>query len=74
MGEFISGRIAKFIAMAGVCSRRQAEKMIADGRVKLDGKVITTPAVNVGPENIVEIDDTIIELNNKPRLWLAPSS
>jgi 23S rRNA pseudouridine2605 synthase len=70
MGEFISGRIAKFIAMAGVCSRRQAEKMIADGRVKLDGKVITTPAVNVGPENIVEIDDTIIELNNKPRLWL----
>ena len=53
MNKFTSGRIAKFIAMAGVCSRRQAEKMIADGRVKLDGKVITTPAVNVGPENIV---------------------
>ena len=60
MSEFISCRIAKFIAMAGVCSRRQAEKMIADGRVKLDGKIASTPAINVGLQNIIEIDNKIV--------------
>ncbi|MFK7968563.1 MAG: pseudouridine synthase [Rickettsiaceae bacterium] len=65
-----TGRIAKFIATAGVCSRRQAEKMIADGRVKLDGKIITTPAINVGSENIIEIDNKIIQTAITPRIWL----
>ncbi len=70
MSEFISGRIAKFIAASGVCSRRQAEKLITDGRVKLDGKVITTPAVNVGSENIIEVDNKVVSLSYKTRLWL----
>ena len=65
-----TSRIAKFIAAAGVCSRRQAEKLIADGRVKIDEKIITTPAINIGSENIVTIDDKIIKLTEKARLWL----
>ncbi len=40
-------RIAKVIARAGICSRRDAEKLILEGRVKLDGVVVTSPALNV---------------------------
>ena len=37
-------RIAKLLARAGVASRREAERMIADGRVKIGDEVLTTPA------------------------------
>ncbi len=40
-------RIAKVMARAGVCSRRDAERRIAEGRVLVDGHVLTTPAVMV---------------------------
>ena len=40
-------RIAKFIANSGISSRREAERMILSGRVQIDGKIITTPAVNM---------------------------
>jgi len=42
-------RIAKVIARAGICSRRDAEKLIADGRVALGGQKVTSPALNVPP-------------------------
>lgn len=65
-----SSRIAKYIAAAGVCSRRQAERLVTDGRVKIDGEIITTPAINVTSKNIVEIDGKIITLIEKTRIWL----
>ena len=37
-------RIAKLLARAGIASRREVERMIADGRIKLNGEVLTTPA------------------------------
>ena len=37
-------RIAKVIARAGICSRRDAERRIAEGRVSVNGEVLTTPA------------------------------
>ncbi len=40
-------RIAKLLARAGLCSRRDAERWIADGRVSVDGSVLTTPALTV---------------------------
>ena len=43
----MSERIAKRMARAGLCSRREAEKWIAAGRVKIDGKTIDTPAITV---------------------------
>ncbi|MGL1180964.1 S4 domain-containing protein, partial [Vibrio parahaemolyticus] len=46
MTEFEGERIAKRLARAGICSRREAERLIADGCVKVDGKVITSPALN----------------------------
>ena len=43
-------RIAKAMARAGLCSRREAERWIADGRVSVNGEVLKTPAFEVGPE------------------------
>ncbi|MGL1180816.1 S4 domain-containing protein, partial [Vibrio parahaemolyticus] len=45
-------RVAKVLARAGVASRRDVERLIAEGRVALNGEVLTTPAVRVGPGDI----------------------
>jgi hypothetical protein len=42
-------RIAKRLARAGLCSRRDAERWIAAGRVKVDGEILETPAVSSSP-------------------------
>ena len=49
-------RIAKLLARAGIASRREIERMIADGRVSIDGKVLTTPAVKLNNLNGVTVD------------------
>jgi 23S rRNA pseudouridine2605 synthase len=49
-------RLAKFLAHGGVASRRQAEKLIAAGRVTVGGEVVTDPALDVGDEDDVRID------------------
>ena len=46
-GPMKGERVAKLMARAGLCSRRDAERWIAEGRVQVDGKVIDTPAVAV---------------------------
>jgi len=62
-------RIAKVIARAGICSRRDAEKLIAEGRVSLDGKTVTTPAIRVGEHQVVAIDGKPLEEPETTRLW-----
>lgn len=49
-------RLAKHLAHCGVASRRAAERMIAAGRVTVDGSVVTDPAREVGPQNAVNVD------------------
>ena len=49
-------RIAKAIARAGMCSRRQAEVWITDGRISVNGNVLTSPALNVTPEDKILVD------------------
>ncbi|WP_052341011.1 pseudouridine synthase [Salinarimonas rosea] len=63
-------RIAKAIARAGVASRRDAEEMIAAGRVTLDGVVLTSPAVNVKPGADIRIDGDRLPERERTRLWL----
>ncbi|MGI9420588.1 MAG: pseudouridine synthase [Geminicoccaceae bacterium] len=49
-------RIAKRMARAGLCSRRDAERWIAEGRVRLDGELLTSPAVTVTAASAIEVD------------------
>ncbi|MEZ5996757.1 MAG: pseudouridine synthase [Hyphomonadaceae bacterium] len=62
-------RIAKFLARAGVCSRRDAERLIAEGRVKLNGAVLDTPAVKVTGADKVLVDGRPIGAPEATRLW-----
>lgn len=62
-------RIAKVIARAGLCSRREAERWIKVGRVKLDGKVLTTPAVTVTAKSNILVDGAPLPEAGKARLW-----
>ena len=62
-------RIAKLLARAGLCSRREAERWIADGRVAVNGKVLTSPAVNVAPGDRVTVDGKPLPEIEPARLW-----
>lgn len=63
-------RLAKRIARAGICSRREAEGRITAGRVVVNGKKITTPAFNVGPGDAVKVDGKLLLAKEPARLWL----
>jgi 23S rRNA pseudouridine2605 synthase len=62
-------RVAKVLARAGVASRRDAEKLIAEGRVKLDGKVLTTPAVKIAKGSVLQVDGKVVGEAEPSRLW-----
>ena len=62
-------RIAKRLARAGLCSRRDAERWIAEGRVKVDGEVLQSPALNVTEASRIEVDGKPIPTAERPRLW-----
>ncbi|MDG1170948.1 MAG: pseudouridine synthase, partial [Sulfitobacter sp.] len=61
---------AKVIARAGVASRRDAERMIEDGRVMVNGKYISSPALNVTARDAIKVDGKLIAEAEPARLWL----
>lgn len=63
-------RIAKRLARAGLCSRRDAERWIEAGRVKVDGKVLDTPAFVVTDASRIEVDGKPLPEADRARLWL----
>ncbi len=63
-------RIAKRMARAGLCSRREAEAWIEAGRVKVNGKKITSPALNVTEKDAVVVDGKLLQAKEQTRLWL----
>lgn len=63
-------RIAKVVARAGVASRRDAERMIEEGHVTLNGKRIYSPARNVGPTDRITVDGKPLPTPDRARLWL----
>ena len=63
-------RLAKVMARAGLCSRRDAEKWIAEGRVNVNGKPVRTPAFNVDPTDKIEVDGAPLTARSGTRLWL----
>ncbi len=62
-------RIAKFLARAGIASRREAERLIEQGIVTVNGETLTTPAFKVTPEMDIRIDGTRVGVKQPPRLW-----
>jgi 23S rRNA pseudouridine2605 synthase len=62
-------RIAKVMARAGLCSRRDAEKWIALGRVAINGEILTTPAVTVREGDKVSVDGKPLPTADRARLW-----
>ncbi len=63
-------RIAKRMARAGLCSRRDAERWIAQGRVAIDGQIITTPATIVTDEMQIRVDGKPLNEAPSSRVWL----
>lgn len=62
-------RIAKFLARAGVASRRDAERMIEAGRIAINGSKVTHPATFVTGKDIVLVDGTPVSEPARTRLW-----
>ena len=62
-------RIAKVLARAGLCSRRDAERWVAEGRVTVDGAVLTSPAITVTPDSDVRVDGKPLPGLEPARLW-----
>ena len=66
----MSERLAKFIARAGVCSRRQAEELISQQRVSVNGEVVNTPAFNVDGGEDIRIDGEKLPKADNVRMWV----
>jgi 23S rRNA pseudouridine2605 synthase len=62
-------RIAKFLARAGIASRREVERMIADGRITLNGQKLDTPAVKVTEADAITVDGKPVGAPEKLRVW-----
>ena len=63
-------RIAKFLARSGVCSRRDAEALILQGRITVNGETVSTPAFLVDGSEVILFDGEKVEKKDKTRLWL----
>ena len=63
-------RIAKRMARAGLCSRRDAERWINDGRVQLNGNILTTPATVVTDDDEIIVDGKALPKKERTRLFL----
>ena len=66
----VADRLAKVIARAGLCSRRDAEGWIADGRITVNGKKVLTPAFNVTSRDKIEVDGLPLAARQGTRIWL----
>jgi 23S rRNA pseudouridine2605 synthase len=62
-------RIAKVMARAGLCSRRDAERWIAEGRVSVNGRVLDSPALVVGESDDIRVDGKPLAGPERTRLW-----
>lgn len=69
-GDGKGERIAKVMARAGLCSRRQAEAWIAAGRVSVNGQVLSSAAFNVRDGDAVLVDGAPLPQAERTRLWL----
>ncbi len=62
-------RIAKFLARAGVGSRRDVERMVAEGRIIVNNEVIQQPATFVTAQDMIRVDGAVIGPQERTRVW-----
>ena len=62
-------RVAKVIARSGLCSRREAETLIAQGRVEIDGETLSGPAINLRPGQRLTVDGELLPALEPVRLF-----
>lgn len=62
-------RIARYLARAGIASRRGAEGIVAAGRVRLNGVTVVHPATFVTKDDLVEVDGQAVTPGGRTRLW-----
>ena len=62
-------RIAKWLARAGVASRRDVERLIGESRIRLNNAPVTHPATFVGPGDIVQVNGVVVDPPERTRLW-----
>ncbi len=62
-------RIAKWLARAGVASRRDAERLIGEGLVRINNATVTHPATFVVPDDIVVVNGVAVDAPERSRLW-----
>ena len=68
-------RLQKFLASAGVASRRKAEALIAQGRVKVNARPVTAPGLKVDPErDLVTVDGRLVAEGPFREIWIQPAS
>ncbi len=63
-------RIQKVLARAGIASRREAERFILEGRVKLNGVVLKEMGAKVGPQDQITVDGKLVGQPDRLRVWL----
>ena len=62
-------RIAKYISNAGYCSRRDAEKLVLNGKVYINDVLCEKPNVNVNPNDKILIEKKLVKLKDNIRVW-----
>ena len=62
-------RIAKWLSRAGVASRRDAARLLTDGRIKVNGKVVTHPATFISSGDVVQVQGKVVDQPDRTRVW-----
>jgi 23S rRNA pseudouridine2605 synthase len=68
-GQPRGDRIAKFLSRAGVASRRDAERMLAEGVIRLNGKTVTHPATFITADDVVQVNGKVVDQPDRTRVW-----
>lgn len=63
-------QLSKFLAHAGICSRRDAKDIIKSGRVTINGAVQENPLTKISEEDLIKLDSNQVQVLSEPRLWL----
>lgn len=62
-------RIAKWLSRAGVASRRDAERMLTEGAISLNGKTVTHPATFITISDVVQVNGKVVDQPDRTRVW-----